>query len=491
MDTKKRFKIGISFRSSQREKIVLPICEALCDMGFTKTDIFYDEWHRDEWSGKESFIDIYGNRCDMVVVLFTSDYKDSKWTADAEWLATRNLIENYETNEKVYILTPGQIDFDSKLFNGMDKKFVRSMQLQIDLDHAKPSEIAKKIKEKYDSEIAIPERLTRDIQEDIDHKNIDAVLAERPDKADELVSRIDRLQQNNDIIPYSWINYGYWLGGIYERGKQYDKSAGLAHKFLEILGEEGITKRISKYHSIRFTIGLAYSLAIAKSDNNSIRKANLDEAEKTYIEPLSDGKTLLEEIDDAELPDVRKFELRGLYYSDYAAFRINKGQFLKDNHESGYEDEFEKALAIHKEGVHDREKYLELAETEHDKKDAKARLLQSKSNVANVLFHMGRYDEAIEVHKEIVSESESTARIHILSETYILGSYICKWKLEKSISADEEKEFLYYLKDSKALAKDSETLLRDITDKEDQYNSLKHPDSDNDNRDFGNDEKDK
>lgn len=476
---KAHYKIGITFRGTQRDKLVLPICQELLKHGFNKNDVFYDEWHRDEWSGKESFIDIYGNRCDFVVVLLSDDYDKGYWTHDVEWTAVQKLIRNFETNENILILVMPGVNVYKSIYGENPKNADDIEPRQYYIEGKEPDVIVRRIVAIYEDIFEEPKARTHSIKNDVDHKEVDKYLSVTFDRADELIAILHELDGVYDAIPFNWIEYGYWLGGAYERVGNFDKSAKIASVILDYIQNDRrrLLNKATAFNDIRFTIGLAYSLAIAKNDNIDIRRGYLKRAEDVYED---DFET---KINNSPLTEIEKYILKGMYYSDYGAFRINKGQFLKEHHEPGVDAEFEDALEQHKKGVKVREKYLELATSEYEKKDAKSRLLQSKSNVANVLYHMGRYDEAIEDHKKVMAESDRSARIYVKSEIYIMGSYIGKWTDKGYIDTTEEKEFLYYLNDSKKLAEGSDSLTDDVVKKENEYHSLKNSHGNTDNKD--------
>ena len=83
------YKIAITFTGKYRDSVVRPVCEALLSRGFTKDDIFFDEWHEEKINGPHGNIvlqQIY-ERCDCDVVLLSPDYNKKTWTRNVEWPA--------------------------------------------------------------------------------------------------------------------------------------------------------------------------------------------------------------------------------------------------------------------------------------------------------------------------------------------------------------------------------------------------------------------
>lgn len=102
-----KFKIAITFTGKYRDSVVRPVCEALLSQGFTKDDIFFDEWHEEEINGPHGnaiLQQIYNERCDCDVVLLSPDYKDKPWTNYIEWPAIQERI-NTGNGGKICLLS--------------------------------------------------------------------------------------------------------------------------------------------------------------------------------------------------------------------------------------------------------------------------------------------------------------------------------------------------------------------------------------------------
>ena len=96
------YKIGFTFSGKYREKYIKPIVEGLLKKGFSKEDIFYDEWHDYLINGPHGdtlLRKIYYEQCNCVVVLLSPDYKEKNWTGKIEWTAVKELINNGRDNK--------------------------------------------------------------------------------------------------------------------------------------------------------------------------------------------------------------------------------------------------------------------------------------------------------------------------------------------------------------------------------------------------------
>lgn len=106
------FKIGITFSGNYRQKIVEPVAYALLEKGFTKNDIFYDNWHQvllNGVNGDDTIRDIYRSKCDCIVVFLSPDYIERNWPGHIEWPAIKELI-NTGNGQKLCLLS---IDLDN------------------------------------------------------------------------------------------------------------------------------------------------------------------------------------------------------------------------------------------------------------------------------------------------------------------------------------------------------------------------------------------
>lgn len=111
----RRYKIGVTFTGTHREKIVEPVCNALIDLGYKKKDIFYDNWHEVMINGVDAHIklgEIYRKQCECVVVFLSKDYKDKNWTGNVEWRAIMELINTAQGN-RICLLNVDGVDLNT------------------------------------------------------------------------------------------------------------------------------------------------------------------------------------------------------------------------------------------------------------------------------------------------------------------------------------------------------------------------------------------
>lgn len=111
----KNYEIGISFASEYRHR-VYEVVASLLLLGFSKDDIFYDEFHEPVINGSDADIvleNIYATKCSLVVVVISKEYINKTWTNRIEWKAIRRLL-NSEEKSKVCLLNADGTDI-SKL----------------------------------------------------------------------------------------------------------------------------------------------------------------------------------------------------------------------------------------------------------------------------------------------------------------------------------------------------------------------------------------
>ena len=139
------FKIGVTFSGAYRDTIVLPFCEELLNLGYTRDDIFYDEWHEAIISGVGSdtiLQKIYTEHCECVVVLLSKDYQEKNWTGNIEWRAVRDLISTGD-GIKICLLKTGQLDWNE--INGL----FQYQDIAKPIDGMTAKDVAEFINEKY------------------------------------------------------------------------------------------------------------------------------------------------------------------------------------------------------------------------------------------------------------------------------------------------------------------------------------------------------
>lgn len=139
------FKIGITFSGKYRKSYIEPVCNELLKLGYSKDDIFYDDWHGvliNGVKGDEQLCRIYNECCDSVVVLLSPDYKEKFWTGNVEWGSIKELI-NTGKDGKICLLAVDSVNIDD--MSGLYK--YQSIAKYI--DNLSIREIAEFIDQKY------------------------------------------------------------------------------------------------------------------------------------------------------------------------------------------------------------------------------------------------------------------------------------------------------------------------------------------------------
>ena len=140
-----RYKIAISFSGEYRDNCVEPFCRALLMLGYTKDDIFYDNWHKARFNGangSERIQRIYKDDCRMIVVLLSPDYIDKKWTGIIEWPVIENLIISKKF-DKICLLRIDSADIEDL------SHFIKAHGIYEDVDNMSSDDIAVFINEVY------------------------------------------------------------------------------------------------------------------------------------------------------------------------------------------------------------------------------------------------------------------------------------------------------------------------------------------------------
>ena len=109
------FSIGVSFAGEQRD-FIRQVFISLCDKGgFSKEELFFDEWHEHLINGANAdykLDKIYAEHCKKIVVLFSEAYIEKHWTNKLEW--TRAITTRITADpENVCLLRHGPVDIDS------------------------------------------------------------------------------------------------------------------------------------------------------------------------------------------------------------------------------------------------------------------------------------------------------------------------------------------------------------------------------------------
>ena len=140
-----RFKIGVTFTGTHRSR-VRSIVSALLTLGFSKDEIFFDEWHDALINGIDADIElrnIYANSCDLVVVCLAKDYNTKPWTRGVEWRAIRQII-NVIKGKKICLLNIDGVDINA--IDGLSSFTDIAKKIELLSD----DEVAEFIKKRYE-----------------------------------------------------------------------------------------------------------------------------------------------------------------------------------------------------------------------------------------------------------------------------------------------------------------------------------------------------
>ena len=109
------YKIAFTFTGEYRESIVRPVCEELLKLGYSKDEIFFDEWYPALFTGVNAdsiFRKIYHDMSKSIVVLLSPNYGEKLWTGNLEWPTVRALI-NEGTEHKICLLSVDNVDINT------------------------------------------------------------------------------------------------------------------------------------------------------------------------------------------------------------------------------------------------------------------------------------------------------------------------------------------------------------------------------------------
>lgn len=471
----KRFKIGFTFVGSvYREKYIRPICNELLKLGLCKEDIFFDEWHTALIVGADADVKlgkIYYEQCELIVPLLSPDYNVTHWTGNVEWQAVRAVLRDRQRRDTVYLLGVDNVKVDAVdgLFNALT---ILDYVDNTDYGSNGIGIISAHIKEKYEQVINRPlEVKIEEIRHLTERGNIEEDL--RDSDGEEFLLHIDAYEDRGLELS-QWIEYGYWLTDAYERAKRFDMSTRIAKKLLSLIGGNNAAFELGEYRKIRFDIGLVYSLSIAK-----VREPDHSENLQTAKDAM-EGK-IKEELEKSSLDENRRNELWGMYHSNYGALKMNEGLVSRSlGDEEKAEADFQEALEHHQQALEIRKELTKAYAKDMPFETygrAASTVTQSMNNIASTVFQLGKYEEAIEQHRQVISRWEGNGQIGkaYTSRKYILGCFIEKWKKDGRIPADEEKEFLRLLDDCKSYYTDEHsTSYQEIWEKERQYKEIKN-----------------
>lgn len=187
--------------------------------------------------------------------------------------------------------------------------------------------------------------------------------------------------------------------------------------------------------------GCSYSIAIAKVEKLEKKKQLLEKAKERF--------QVIKQYIDTWIPNenVKWNEFLGMFESDYGALYTNMADYEKNRNEELFNEYCKEALQHQEKGEQCREYVYEYyKQAEEDTREAERVLYQSRSNIAGLSYRMGKYDDAIKKHKEVLEYRKRTNKVSdtYLTYEYIAGAYIEKWR-RNTISDAEKKECLDFL----------------------------------------------
>jgi hypothetical protein len=120
-DVPDRFSVAFSLAGEQRQ-LVLPIAQEL-EAVLGRSAVFYDDWYEHWIAGSDADLllqDLYGQRCDLVVVCVSGDYGGKQWPL-TEYRAVRARLMRASAvpaeRHRIFPIRVGAGDFDGLLPN--------------------------------------------------------------------------------------------------------------------------------------------------------------------------------------------------------------------------------------------------------------------------------------------------------------------------------------------------------------------------------------
>lgn len=254
-----------------------------------------------------------------------------------------------------------------------------------------------------------------------------------------------------DSIYKDTLEVGYILTDYLEKRKNYGKSVEIANQLLKIYENEDCKCILDKEY-IRKIIGCAYSLAIADVHPEDKKRELLENSEIFFAKALE----MCEEYEKNKFCQYedKKF-LWGLYYSDYGAMLVNKGNYYKDRGDfTTAEGYYKRAKEAHELSLNYRLSLKEaLNESElYDKNEIDNMIARTISNLGGAYFYLTRYRDSIEKQEEALKifERQGDRVREYRTKELIVGNYILLWK--DSIDLISQSDFdkcMGYLKAAK------------------------------------------
>jgi len=229
----------------------------------------------------------------------------------------------------------------------------------------------------------------------------------------------DTISANSDPI---FIEIGYWLTDIYERTNSFEKSLNVAEYLFNVIDANNDWDS----SSIRKMIGCSYSIAIAKENDNGIKRDHLYRV-KSIFERLN--VIINQKKDDFTNNELLVLEI--YWNSDYAALLMNFYDLNKKTGTQNIDDYLADALYNHRRALSLRKQLLTnlASSSEAERKEVQIGIAQSLSNIGGIYYRLGDTDQAINYQTlALANFKELGMKTRALTTMgYIIGIYINKW----------------------------------------------------------------
>lgn len=256
---------------------------------------------------------------------------------------------------------------------------------------------------------------------------------------------------SQNVVDNNVFEIGYILTDYLEKRKNYEKSVEIAYQLLKAYDTDASVEMADKDYIYKM-IGCAYSLTIANVTPKDKKKRLLDAA-GFYFDKAKKLCEDYENVRENRFEDV-KF-LLGLYYNDYGALLVNKGNLCKS------EGDLEKAASFysaaeeaHKSSLDNRQALREALKTSdlYDKQDVDNMIARTISSIGGVYFRLERYKDSIEMQKKALETFKRQGDVirQFRTQELIVGNYICLWERDNNqIPRSEFEMCMNYMKSAR------------------------------------------
>lgn len=260
----------------------------------------------------------------------------------------------------------------------------------------------------------------------------------------EQCSKIDNNFINKDIL-----EVGYILADYLEKKNNYDRAVEIAKQLLKVYDKEIDTYDKECIHKF---IGCAYSFAIARVQPEGKKLQCLEHSEilfqKAYILCENFANIRENRYEDKEF-------LWALYYSDYGAMLVNKGDYCKSKQDdTGAGVFYENAEKAHKMSLEHKRSLRKAINGNrlYDENQIDNMIARSISNLGGVFFRMEKYKDSLKQQQEalkvFVNQGDRVREYR--TKELIVGCYIALWDNNISILKKEDVDMcIQYMKTAK------------------------------------------